>query len=678
MNKNILTWLLASLMLVVTSCNDDFLKEKGDLTGINEDVFKDAVMAQAYVDYIYFLFQPDNNGQPFIHNQTGVRGQFTDDFTQTTEELAGESEWNKAWAVIGNNQNHALQYFGERVPVGGAQNNTWTRIRQMNVFLDQIDQHGLPEDVRTRLKGQVLFWRAFQYFELLRLYGGVPLVLSAQNPIVAEGDNVNALPRNKSSETLEQIVKDLDDAKSMLPGKWAASDWGRITSGAAAALKGRVLLTWASPVFNRNDDRARWERAYTANKEAKALLEENGFGLYKAGSLANAQAWENMFFAQTNNPEAVIVYNYNNVTSDQTRRNSGHEQAARSRELLGGGSISPTKQMVDAFPMKDGKMKDDPTSAYAYDEKKFYKNRDPRFYKTFVYNGALWPYSGNPNFRQWTYSWFSNQGQVTKVEPDRYTETNPNNSGIYLRKATNPAANNSVGNFMISTTDYMEMRFAEVVLNLAESAIGADKLTEGLEGIVAIRERAGIENLDGSYGLSGSLGDRDKMFAAVLNERKVELAYEGKRFWDLKRWMLFDRNSEVNTLDRLGMQPLNGTRRTGYWIYVKNTNGNPYVGSTNPLVRATNGTVPVIERQPATYPDGITDYDAYLDYLYDNHFVVKERDNLDPTNNNWKFTWYKEYYFFGLHQNILSASPHIEQTQGWPGLTGQGTFDPLQ
>jgi hypothetical protein len=231
---------------------------------------------------------------------------------------------------------------------------------------------------------------------------------------------------------------------------------------------------------------------------------------------------------------------------------------------------------------------------------------------------------------------------------------------------------------MISTTDYMEMRFAEVVLNLAESAIGAGKLAEGLEGIKSIRERAGLENGDGSYGLSSVLGDRDKMFAAVLNERKIELAYEGKRFWDLKRWMLFDRNPEVNTLDRLGMQPLNGTRRTGYWIYVKNTNGNPFVGSTNPLVRTTAGTVPVIDRQPATFPDGIKDYDAYLDFLYDNHFVVKERDNLDPTNNSWKFTWYKEYYFFGLHQNILSASPHIEQTQGWPGLTGAGTYDPLQ
>jgi starch-binding outer membrane protein, SusD/RagB family len=115
----------------------------------------------------------------------------------------------------------------------------------------------------------------------------------------------------------------------MLPGRWTnTSDWGRITSGAAAALKGRVLLTWASPIFNRNDDRARWERAYNANKAAKELLETNGFGLYKVGNLANGEAWEKMWFVQSNNPEAVIVYNFNDVSSDQTQRNNGWEAAA--------------------------------------------------------------------------------------------------------------------------------------------------------------------------------------------------------------------------------------------------------------------------------------------------------------------------------------------------------------
>lgn len=676
MKRHKIIYAVASLMMVFVACKKDFLAEKEDMTGINEEVFQDPLMARAYVDYVYGLFQPADNAIAFILNQTGANGTFSDAYTKTTEEMAGQTDFNREWPAIAINQNHANQYFGQRMTSSIA-NNTWTRLRQINLFLDQVDKYGLPEETRKELKGQLLFWRAYQYFELLRLYGGVPMVLTAQNPIQADGDATNAVPRSSSTETVDQIVKDLDDAKAMLPGKWQAADWGRITSGAVAAFKGRVLLTWASPLFNRADDVARWQRAYDANKEAKTLLESNGFGLYKAGSLANAEAWEKMWFVQTNNSEAVIVFNFNNVTSDQTQRNNGWEQAARSRELLGGGSLSPTKQMVDAFPMKDGKMPG--SSTYTYNANKFYKDRDPRFYKTFAYNGSLWPYGGNTTFRQWTYSWFTTPAAANSNTPNRSTETQGGNgSGIYLRKATDPNASNASGNFGFSTTDYMELRFAEVVLNLAEAAIGSNKLSEGIDGIKSIRERAGVENKDGSYGLSGVNG-RDQLFAAVLNERKVEFAYEGKRFWDLRRWMLF--NNNFGTLARLGMQPLDGTRRTGYWIYVKNTNGSKYVNATkDPLIKnGTDAAAPVVERQPSTFPPGITTQEQYTDYLYDNYFVVIEKDNIDPTSPaNWKFKWYDQFYFFGLHQNILSSSPYLEQTKGWPDLVGaEGSFDPL-
>jgi hypothetical protein len=675
MKRNIIACFVATMLILTTGCKKDFLEEKRDLTGVNEQVYKDPQMAQAYVNYIYRLFQPADNAIAMVQYQTNNNGGYSDNYTRTTDELPGQTDWNREWGSIAINQNHANQYFGQPM-TASISNNAWTRLKQINLFLSEIDKHGLPEDVRTKLKGQMYFWRAFQYFELLKLYGGVPLVLEPQDPISEDGESLR-VPRSTSSATVNQIEKDLDMAISMLPGKWPAADYGKITSGAAAALKGRMLLTWASPLFNRNDDRARWQRSYDANLAALTLLEANGFGLYKNGGFANAQAWENMWFHQVDNPEAVLVYAFNNVSADQTQRNNGWEQATRSKQLLGSGSIHPTKQIVDAFPMKDGKMPGDPTSKYTYDQKKFYKDRDPRFYKTYAYNGALWPYGGNANFRQWTYSWFNNN---TAATPNRFTETaGANNSGIYLRKATNPSANNAVGNFGFSPTDYMEIRFAEVVLNLAESAIGADKLGEGLDGLKKIRERAGLENVDGSYGLADAAGDRDKLFGAIINERKVEFAYENKRFWDLRRWMLF--NNDFGTVARLGQTPIDGTRRTGYYVYVKKADGTKYVGNDDPMFpKANTTTVPVIHREPLAFPAGITTQEEYLDYLYENHFEVIERDNLDPTNPpNWKFKWYNEYYFFGIHQNILSTSPHLEQTQGWPQLTGgMGTFDPLK
>lgn len=662
--KNIrLIYLIVAIIMGASGCKDDFLEEKRDFGAVDEEVFKDPVLGQAYVDYIYGLFLPANNAQAFvISNASSDNGTYSNVFTQTTEELAGETDWNKEYPGISYEYNHANKYFGQRMPSSIA-NNTWTRLRQINIFLTEVDKYNMAEDVKNKLKGQLYFWRGWQYYELFKMYGGVPIVLTAQEPTIT--NEAAKVQRSSSSATLDQIIADLDMAQSLLPGKWSGADWGRITSGAAAAVKGRALLTWASPLFNRTDDKARWQRAYDANLAAKTLLEANGFGLYKEGSLANATAWGNMWFKETDNPEAVIVYGFNNgAAGTSTTKNNGWENAIRPKDILGGGSISPTKEMVDAFPMKDGKMAG--SSTYQFDSNKFYKNRDPRFYKTFIYNGAAWPYagtaSGTANYRHWTYVW----KKPAATTYNATTETKgANSSGIYLCKASSPTASNTLGNFVQSGTDFMELRFAEVVLNLAECAIGIDKLSEGLEGIKSIRARAGVENLDGNYGLTDVAGDRDKLFAAVLNERKVEFAYEGKRFWDLRRWLLFD--DSFGTVTRLGMQPLNGMRRTGYMISVKTAAGADYVGAADPLIKVT-ATAPVADRDATP-----------IDELYDKYFKVTVKDDLDKTNPaGWKFKWYKEYYFFGLPQTVLSSSPYLEQTVDWNSLSGMGTFDPLK
>lgn len=208
---------------------------------------------------------------------------------------------------------------------------------------------------------------------------------------------------------------------------------------------------------------------------------------------------------------------------------------------------------------------------------------------------------------------------------------------------------------------------------MAESAIGVGSLAEGKTLIESVRARAGITNGDGHYGLA-AVSSRDQHFAAVLNERTIEFAYENKRFYDLRRWKLFDAGA---TTSRLGVKPLNGTRRTAYYIVAKKADGTNYIGTGDPFYVAT-GNAPVLNREPASFPvtiNGTTlaNFDAYLDYMYTNYFKIVERDNLDPTTNNWKFTWYNEYYFFGIYQSLLDSSPYLEQTQGWGG-----SFDPLK
>ncbi|MDI6033875.1 RagB/SusD family nutrient uptake outer membrane protein [Flavobacterium sp. LB2P84] len=676
--KNIKTIGLFTILTTfsLVSCNDDFLAEKEDFGGVNEQVFQDPSLATAYVDYIYKSILPPDNAAAMTWD---LAAGGADIFSRTSDELAGETAYNKTYASL-NATTNSLPYLGARMGTSVA-NNTWTRLKQINIFLNEVDKYtGIDETKKNQLKGQLYFWRAWQYFDMVKLYGGVPLVLTAQNPILDAASD-SKIARSSTSECIEQIVADLDMAKSLLPGKWVnGADWGRITSGAAAAFKGRVLLTWASPLFNPSDNTARWQRAYDANLAAKILLEANGSGLFVAGGTANGKAWGDMWFTEANNPEAVIVYGFNNSIADQIKRNNGWERACRSKEVTGAGSLSPTKQIVDAFPMADG------TSIVgnpSYNPVLFYKGRDPRFAKTFVHNGATWGYAEKTTFKQWTYSWYTTAPANSTVVPNKFTETlGANSTAIYLSKSTSPTASNA-NSFAYSGTDFMEMRFAEVVLNLAESAIGINKLAEGKDLIRTIRVRAGLVVGLSDYGLA-SVSSRDQHFAAVLNERKIELAYEGKRFYDLRRWKLFD--ATAGTTARLGVTPINGSRRTGYFIVAKKTDGNKYVHLTvDPFLANNAGVAPIVNREPTSFPyiiptgaklagTSIASEALYLEYLYTNYFEIVVRDNIEATvPANWTFKWYNEYNFFGIPQTLLDTAPYLEQTQGWGG-----TFDPLK
>lgn len=632
----------------LTSCSDAFLEEKQDWTGVNEQVFQDELRATAYIDYVYGMFLPSDGNAPqwYYHSHN-------DDLMQTSDEAYGETRWNQEWATISPAESHAWDYIG--FPIGTSiRNNPYTRIRQINLFINSVDEYdGIDEEMKNYLKGQMYFWRGYQYFDLASWYGGVPIELEAENPIV---DPQGGTPRSSAEETLGQAMADLDMAKELLPGRWPnEADWGRVTSGTAAALKGRAALLWASPQFNRNDDQARWEDAYQVNLEAKEILEANGFGLFQGD-------WADIWNQEVDNPEAVWVWGFNSTTSDQVQMNSGWETVTRPSDQNSFNQLNPTKQTVDAFPMKDGSQIGE-SATYSYDLQSFYKNRDPRFYATFVFPGDEFPYEQDPEYRSWNYTWFSEEGLEA---PNENTGDAANNSGFYVKKMT--VANSSNDDFFTASgNDYIELRFAEVILNLAESAIGAGNLQEGKQGIMTIRERAGIENLDGSYGLA-DLNSRDELFGAVVKERQVEFAYErNKRYYTLKRWMLF--NDDFNTASRLGVEPLDGTRRTGFYFIAQNENGNDYVGTEDPFEGAD---APVVSREPEEFPEGITSQEEYTEWWRDNYFRIQERDNLDPTENDWTFTWYNEYYFMGIFQDLMDTNPYLEQTEGWGG-----NFDPL-
>lgn len=650
-NTKIYNLILLIITVFLSSCSTDFIEEGKDYQSVSVEIYQDEFLANNYVDYIYNLMLPANNPNMAMWSKAASEHAGADIFAKATDEVAGQVDINQAWSNISPLNNHALKSFGRKLQTS-AVNNPWTRIRYCNLYLDNVDDYDvLEEDFVNQIKGQLYFWRAWQYFELVRLYGGIPLVLTAQGANAE--DPTNQTPRSTSGETINQIVADLDMAQTLLENArpYTAAEAGRITKEAAAALKGRVLLTWASPLFNRTDDVSRWQRAYDANLDAYNKCLAAGKGL--------DPDWKNMWF-KDNGVESIFGFGFNDFAANTSggQRNNYTENQSRSVDQGGGGGIAPTKNIADAFPMADGTPYDTNGNL-----NHFYRNRDPRFYHTFAYNGSIWPFQGNANYKHWGYYWYP----LTSAPGRPTIETNNlrNGTGIYLKKFTNPAS--PVTNaFRHSGADYMEIRFAEVVLNLAESAIGINSLPEGKGYIKTIRARAGVTNNDGDYGLA-SVNSRDEFFASIINERKVEFAYENKRFHDLRRWLLY--NDDFGTCTRLNQTPIQGSRRLGYITFVKRDANTIYEsgGGVDPLKGAT---APLINRDATTYPSGITTYAQYLDYLYDNHFQVSVRDNFDPTS--FTFNWYNEYYFFGIYQEIFDTAPYLQQTQGWGG-----SFNPL-
>lgn len=581
------------LALSLGSCTS--VLDKNNLSSIDQGlIYQDSTLTSLNLNYVYNNNLPEWFGQSTIGlgntNPTGLSDESYADniFVQGTVQVSDVTDFGTALSA----------------------SNNYGRIRYINMFLRDVKAGTLPDKTKDRLRAQAQFFRAWRYFDLVRVYGGVPLVYIAQDAVGQEARALTYLPRNSTSDCFKAIVADLDSAITVLPNKWSASgDWGRITRGAAAAFKARVLLYAASPQFNPTDDGTKWQTAYAASQQAVALLTAGGFGLHAS--------YDQLWFQEVNNPEAVFITGYNTTTGDQTKKNNQYDNATRPGNTgTGGGSNQPSWEMVQAYPMLDGK-KAGASTKYAYSEQLFYKNRDPRFDKTIGYNGCTWPLNGNTAYKVWTY-----------YEGGKSVESKATTTGFYCRKAISSTAGVSDAQYV--GTDWIEIRYAEVLLNLAEAACGTGNLTEAYTQLKAIRKRAGLEaGTDGNYGLKAGM-TRAELFDAILYERQLEFAFEGKRFWDLRRWRKLE-------------STLNGKTRTGVVINLK-TSGVP--------------------KDFTATRDNVS-----LDVAYTNYFAI----TFKKLDTKYAINYQPSYYFFGIPQSALDNNPQLAQNTTWGG-----TFDPLK
>lgn len=585
---------------VVASCKKDFF-EIPDPNGLDDAImWKDAGAINLFLNRTYQLVIPQWPTLGGIHN--------------TSDEV---NNANTAF-LYGTLEENSVTDIGTSTSITA---NRYADIRRCNVAIEGINNGALSQADKDRLKGQFFFLRAYTYFKLVRLYGGVPLILKAQN-IDAEELQV---PRAKTSECVAAIVADLDSAALLLPKTWPATDRGRITSAAARAVKGKVLLYWASPQFNPNNDQARWAAAYTANKEAYDTCVAHGYQL-----LSN---YANIFLTEDNN-EVLVVRKY------APNKDLGHniENLTRpfSESTGGSGSNQPTWNLVQAYTMKNGLPITNPSSEY--NAIQFWLNRDPRFDATIAYNGVVWPLSGKATRKQWSYTGVLDETSGTIV------------TGFYCRRFCNPSisAANAVYNSNSgggSGMDWIEMRFAEVILNLAECANETGNLAEAKNMVRLTRQRAGIVQGTADYGLDIAT-DKTSMQSLILNERQVEFALEGMRNFDLRR----TRNLHLITA------------RLAYKIAPKA----PYFAGTGTVAGRIYLDKPdafgVRPRDTANL-NNISVYTAMFS-------VPPTLTNLEGSNT---INLPDRYYAYPM-PNIFMQTPAIQQTIGWAG----GTFNPFE
>lgn len=515
MKNKILILAVFAMICITFSCKKGGLLDESTLTTLNEETtFADSINTQAFLTRIYQQvgYLHDANywaagGSSTVADE-GVSGRFNG--TQNSAVIV-------AFGLVSKSTTNAELVGLWSIP--------YQNIRRVNVFLKNIGSSPISAATKKGMIAEARYLRAWYYFLLIRSFGGVPLLGDKVYEITEDFN----LKRSTYQECVNYIVSECEAAKTDLPTSVTIQpqNYGRITQGACMGLKSRVLLYAASPLFNGGQfapsgevheltgyttyDKERWKKAADA---ALDIMNTGNYALYVDNGPGNRNGYG---FYKVFQMRVNSEYLFAAMRGAQRE----FESVVLPQSRSGGYSFTVSQQMVDRFPMLNGKAITDPTSGY--DPANPYLNRDPRFANSILYNGAPWILSGNNAAPVNTY--------VGSGTTDAVGGPLGFNTGYFPRKYL---LENSTGN---GERCWALIRYGEILLNYAEALNEYSGPVQGVyDALRKIRERAGIApGTDGNYGINPN-ATQEEMRLLIQTERGVELFMEEHRLWDARRW----------------------------------------------------------------------------------------------------------------------------------------------
>ena len=569
----ILYFILLSGVLV---CCSDALDLEPDGRVTEDDIFSDNDKVSAYLNTCY-EYIPTKGVRYYFWCRGPV--EWSDEAWDTDAEAESWIMSGSMYDGDASASDHPILDISSDAGNGDYWNRYWSAIHYCSVFLSKIDDATVTDESdRERWTAEAHLLRAFYYAELLRWFGcALPI---EREPYDYTGD-FSSVQRSGYYEVVQFILEDCDEALSSNELPWritSSSEAGRVTKALAEAIKSRMILYAASPLYNQGSDY--WNEAYTVNKTCLENLIDEGYELYNTINYPATYQSDYAFFG----PDGYEYSDYSALYNEYFTQSMAYSSAPVDKETIfqttgSQGNIwnidgigiqdgyksgtCPSQELVDAYETLDGETILDLSDPYAddehtepnynsdntmYDPEDPYENRDPRFYASIYYNGSkrkcYWNFD---EVEKCVENYPASTGNRTRIiatwngEPKSgisKTTRYMTRTGYYERKFLHPFCGSDNA---VTGAYFKYFRLGEVYLNYAEAAAEAGYLDEAREAVNKIRNRVGMPELPTDL-------SQDELILRVHHERRVELAMEEARYFDVRRWS--DTDDDLSETDQ--------------------------------------------------------------------------------------------------------------------------------